>query len=84
MKYFIVSVLLFISMGSFSQQKSDTAMHKAVCPVCKTAKHTIPVVYGKPSAEGIRKAERGEVKLGGCIVSEHSAKHFCKKDGRYY
>lgn len=39
------------------------------CPTCKVGK-LIPIVYGMPQSELIEQSERGEVELGGCIVTE--------------
>lgn len=39
------------------------------CPSCKNGK-LIPIVYGMPDGELIEQSERGEVELGGCIVTE--------------
>lgn len=83
MKYFIASALLLLSVCGFSQQKHDDHA-KTACPVCKSDKNSIPVVYGKPSSLGIERAEKGEIKLGGCIVSQDSPKHYCKKDKKLY
>lgn len=83
MKYFIVSVLLLLSVCGFSRQKQDNPA-KTTCPVCKSDKNSIPVVYGKPSAQGIERAEKGEIKLGGCMAGQDSPKHYCKKDKKLY
>jgi hypothetical protein len=39
------------------------------CPSCKT-QNLIPIVHGLPFRELIEQSERGEVELGGCIVTE--------------
>jgi len=39
-----------------------------ICPSCGSS-NFIPIVYGKPSQEAIEKEKRGEIVLGGCIVS---------------
>jgi hypothetical protein len=49
----------------------------AVCSECGSA-NVIPIIYGKPGQELIEKAERGEVKLGGCVVSRESPYNYCK------
>ncbi len=48
---------------------------KPTCPKCNS-KEVIPIIYGKPAKELIERAERGEVKLGGCVRGQMS--HFCK------
>ena len=84
MKYFIVSAVLLLSVCGFSQQTHDHHVAKTACPVCKSDKNSIPVVYGKPSAAGIERAEKGRIKLGGCVVGQDSPKHYCKKDKQFY
>lgn len=39
---------------------------KPRCPRCGGG--TIPIVYGFPALETFEAAERGEVRLGGCVV----------------
>ena len=50
------------------------------CPKCGSAKN-IPIVYGKPSTELMEKAERGEVALGGCIITPDRNLYKCKVCG---
>jgi hypothetical protein len=38
----------------------------------------IPIVYGLPSGKMFRDAERGKVKLGGCMVSPENPSWYCK------
>ncbi len=38
------------------------------CPDCKGAR-LIPIVYGMPGPELVEQSERGEIELGGCVVS---------------
>ncbi|PWW23364.1 hypothetical protein JD79_02538 [Geodermatophilus normandii] len=40
------------------------------CPHCPDAPAGVPYVLGLPSAEAFEAAERGEVVLGGCVLSE--------------
>ena len=49
----------------------------AVCPQCG-AKDGVRIVYGKPGRELIDKAERGEIALGGCIVTDNDPQWACK------
>lgn len=49
----------------------------AVCPECGSA-NVIPIIYGKPGQELVERAERGEVKLGGCVISRESPFNYCK------
>jgi hypothetical protein len=38
------------------------------CPTCAVGK-LIPIVYGMPGSELVEQSERGEIELGGCVVS---------------
>lgn len=39
------------------------------CPTCKTGK-LIPIVYGLPGRELMEQSDRGEIELGGCVVTQ--------------
>jgi len=54
----------------------------AVCPFCRENDEVIPILYGFPSDEGFRDAERGEVYLGGCIIGP--TRFYCKRDNREF
>ncbi len=49
----------------------------AFCPECGSG-NVAPIIYGKPAQELVDKAERGEVKLGGCVVSRESPYNYCR------
>ncbi len=51
----------------------------AICPVCGDT--GIPIVFGLPDAELRHAEERGEVALGGCVVSEGDPDHQCGSCG---
>ena len=50
------------------------------CPVCHKSDQLIPIVYGRPGLHLQHKSEKGEVILGGCVVSANSPKFMCKRD----
>jgi len=39
--------------------------------------HIVPIVYGMPTEETMRKAELGLVHLGGCVMSDSDPKFYC-------
>ena len=50
--------------------KSSIFLRKgSKCPTCNAGK-LIPIVYGLPLRELMEQSERGEVELGGCIITE--------------
>jgi len=53
-----------------------------VCPKCEG--DLIPIVYGYPGPEMVESADRGEILLGGCIVSDNDPQFRCKNCGRQY
>lgn len=46
------------------------------CPDCGRHR-AVPIVYGMPAPDLIRAAERGEVALGGCGVTDHDPEWEC-------
>ncbi len=55
----------------------------ATCPQC--GGKTIPTIYGYPSRKAFEMAERGEVRLGGCVITvdQHETPPYCPACGRY-
>lgn len=49
--------------------KVPTLRKGSKCPTCKNGK-LIPIVYGLPLRELMEQSERGEVELGGCIITK--------------
>ena len=42
------------------------------------------IVYGYPGLDLMQAAQRGEVALGGCVISDHDPAHKCRKCGRRF
>lgn len=53
------------------------------CPYCLST-DTVRIVYGFPSAELVEQAEREEVALGGCIVSDNDPNRTCNTCGESF
>jgi hypothetical protein len=57
---------------------------KAICPGCGSEK-TIPILWGYPAPDCMDKVlaavRRGEIELGGCLVTGNDATDHCKKCG---
>jgi len=49
-----------------------------LCPKCRSKENVIPIVYGLPGPELQEKAKRGEVILGGCVVTGNEPHWYCK------
>ncbi len=48
------------------------------CPECGSSESVVPIIYGYPSEELVEAAAKGEVKLGGCIVTGDDPGWHCK------
>jgi len=46
------------------------------CPQCGSER-AVPIVYGMPGGETIEASERGELVLGGCVVSDDDPEWSC-------
>lgn len=58
---------------------------KTNCPICNKKDKVIPIYYGLiDDKESLKKAKRGEIKLGGCMVSFCDPNWYCKRDKKYY
>lgn len=58
-------------------EKIQDKVNKGQCPECKS--EMIPIIYGYPTEAGFRRADRGEIILGGCCVDNYSPTHYCLK-----
>lgn len=56
---------------------------KQKCPSCNS-NNVVPIVYGMPASELMEQAERGEVKLGGCVVTGEDPGLYCQDCGREF
>ena len=52
--------------------------NELVCPKCKS-NQIVPILYGEPSDEGMRKSKEGKIYLDGCIIEKNSPHNYCKK-----
>ncbi len=47
------------------------------CPQCGSQR-VVPIVYGYPAPETARRAEAGEIRLGGCCITDHDPTWHCE------
>jgi len=52
------------------------------CPECGTSENVIPIIYGYPGPELREAADRGEVWLGGCVITGDDPLWHCKDCGK--
>ncbi len=52
------------------------------CPNC--GNKMVEIIYGMPDYETGEKAMRGEIYLGGCVISDHDPKYHCNNCRRSY
>ena len=58
-------------------------MAKVSCPECGSSE-VIPIAYGMPGHELLEASERGEVEIGGCLISGDDPKHRCRACGHRF
>ncbi len=63
---------------SAASGRADVDEAPPACPKCGSSENVVPIVYGYPSAELMAAAERGEVKLGGCVITGDDPQWYCK------
>jgi hypothetical protein len=61
--------------GDKSPVPASGLCERGTCPTCSAA--LVPIVYGMPTHVLFEKAERGEVSLGGCVVSDRDPMFHC-------
>lgn len=57
--------------------KSRKNCEKKQCPECGSS-DTIPIQYGFPSPEMMNAADKGKIRLGGCVIKNDSPDWHCK------
>jgi len=53
------------------------------CPRCKS-ENNVKILYGYPSKKALKEAERGEIWLGGCEISESNPDFKCRDCGKEF
>ena len=64
--------------GSTKPDKK-TRSKRPICPSCGHADEVIPILYGEPTAESMRKAEKGLLWIGGCVIVNTMPRFHCRK-----
>lgn len=54
-------------------------LRKPNCPYHGNKEDVVRIIYGFPMPSLEDRAKRGEVKLGGCVISENDPQWYCKK-----
>ena len=49
------------------------------CPECGKSDVVVPILYGYPSDEAMEAAERDEIVLAGCMVSDLDPNYYCRR-----
>ena len=52
-----------------------------ICHNCSSADFVVPIVYGYPHDETMKKYNEGKLILGGCMQEIGAPKWYCKKCG---
>ena len=53
------------------------AINYKKCPRCGSL-NTIKIIYGMPTHDAFLMAEEGEIKLGGCCITDSDPEYYCK------
>ena len=61
---------------------NEVVAKPANCPFC--GGNIVPIIYGEPNEETFEKAEKGEVKLGGCCLSGADPQWACAECGQEF
>lgn len=66
-----------------SSERPEVAKGTTECPAC--GGKLVPIVYGLPGPEASEAAMRGEIALGGCLVTRDDPQLTCTGcDARYW
>lgn len=86
-KWFLFLLILFLSAVNpvnipaagqkVSKNKGNPQTQS--CPKCGSSQGVVPIVYGYPGEELMKKAQKGDVKLGGCIIGENNPNWHCNR-----
>ena len=52
-------------------------MDEKICPRCGESVKPVPIVYGLPGVDLWEQAQRGDVRLGGCVIGDESPDYAC-------
>ena len=50
-----------------------------VCPNCRDRDSIVKIEYGYPGNEMVDKHDKGQIKLGGCMIHEDNPDYHCNK-----
>lgn len=65
-----------------TDELDDFLGYEPKCPDC--GNKLVEIVYGMPGSDVIKQVEKGEVFLGGCMVSDVNPKYHCNTCERSY
>ncbi len=65
-----------------TDELDDFLGYEPRCPNCTNK--MIKIVYGMPDTDTMKKAQRGEIFLGGCVIEEFQPEYHCNKCRRSY
>ena len=73
-------VAMFCScIEKIQDEKNRDLRDGKVCPNCHNRKSIVKIAYGYPGEEMREKHDKGEIKLGGCSISENNPDWHCNK-----
>jgi hypothetical protein len=72
--------------GTGRVQNANVSTHadkieERICTRCQASVRPVSIAYGFPSVEMMEAAERGEIRLGGCVIQEEDPPFACPACG---
>ena len=65
---------------NISLPREDCSWNRSnICPIGNQNDEVIPIVYGLPTQKTVRKAKKGKVSLGGCIITGCDPIWYCQR-----
>ncbi len=64
-------------VGTLGSDQADQGTGEA-CPYCHVQGRIVPIRYGRPSRATLDRWKRGEIELGGCVISSDSPYSHCR------
>ena len=67
-------------MHDLRDKVQESKQGHAICPNCG-ARSSIPIIYGYPSEEMLEAGKAGEIRLGGCCITDDDPDWVCSQCG---
>ena len=73
-------VAMFCScIEKINDQNNRDRRDGKICPECLDRESIVSIEYGFPDEEMREKHDKGEIRLGGCVIQENNPDYHCNK-----